>query len=116
MVPVGLRGWRLMVGRLAAHGFQVLLNRLLVELIRIPLDDPDGVLGTVAEAGPEAVAEVVGGEDRLAVHDADGALGADRDAEAAAVALLFVDLYDFSDHWRGFSRSLGSWSWLIQKK
>jgi hypothetical protein len=77
---------------------QVLFNGRLIEIIGIPLDDGDGVLGTVTEAGTETVAEVIGSKSRLAVDDGDGPFGAGRHAQSAAVAFFFVNLDNFSDH------------------
>jgi hypothetical protein len=34
-------------------------DRLLVELIRVPLNDPQGILGTFTEAGSQPVAVLV---------------------------------------------------------
>jgi hypothetical protein len=42
-------------------------NRGLVKFIGLPFNDPDGVTRAFAEAGPETVAEVVGGEHRLSI-------------------------------------------------
>ena len=77
---------------------QMLFHGGFFEIIGVPLDDGDGIPGTIAQAGPQPVAQVVGGNLRLAAYDLYGALGARRDAKPAAVALLLVYLHDFSDH------------------
>ena len=79
-------------------GCQMLFHGGLVELVRFALLDGDGVHGALTQAGPQAVAEVVGGQHRLAVDDGDGPLGAGGYAVPAAVTFIRVDLYDFSQH------------------
>ena len=87
-----VRGGRAPAGREVGH------DRRLVEGDRLALDDGDGALRALAEAGAQAVAQGVGGEARLPVDERDGALGAGRDALAAAVALRLVDLDDLPEH------------------
>jgi hypothetical protein len=87
-----------MGGRLGPGKAEVFFHGLLVEFGGGALLDEDGVLGAVAEAGAEAVAEVVGEESGLAVDDPDRPFGTSRNAEAAAVALVFVDFYDVAIH------------------
>jgi hypothetical protein len=77
---------------------QVFCHRLLVELLGLPLDDRDGVLGAFTQAGAQPIAEVVGGEDRLAVNDPYGPFGAGRDTEPASVTSILIYPNDLSDH------------------
>jgi hypothetical protein len=62
--------------RLIPRIVEVLIDRGFVECVGIPLDDADGVPGTVTEAGSQPVAEVVCGKYRLAVHDLYGSFRA----------------------------------------
>ncbi len=73
-----------------------MLDGVIVEVIGGSFFDADGVFGAMAEAGSEAVAEVIGDEFGFAVDEADSAFGAVWDAEAAAVAFILVDVDDFS--------------------
>jgi len=84
-------------GRLALAS-QVLFHRSLVKGVGIALLDADGILGAFTQAGPQAVAEVIGSQHRLAVDDLDGPLGAGGNTQAATVALVRVDLHNFSQH------------------
>jgi hypothetical protein len=78
---------------------QVLFHSDFVEFVGLALDYFDGVLGALAEAGAEPVAEVVGREHSLAVYHLDGPFGAGGDAESATVAFVLVDLNNFPDHY-----------------
>jgi hypothetical protein len=69
-----------------------------VEGIRIPLLDGNGVSGTVAKAGAEPVAKVVGHKPGLAVDNLDGAFRTSRHTKSAAVAFIFIDSDDIPDH------------------
>jgi hypothetical protein len=79
-------------------GGQVFLHRRLVKGVGLPLLHGDGVLRAFTEAGPETVAEVVGGEHCLAVDYLDGPLGAGGNAEPADVTFFRIDFDDFSQH------------------
>jgi hypothetical protein len=70
----------------------------LVELVGIALFDGDGILGTVPQAGAEAVAEVVRDQPGLAVDDLNRPLGTGRHAQPATVAFVFIDSHNFTDH------------------
>lgn len=83
---------------LACRFPEVPCHRILVKLVGYPLDNRDGVLGALAETGPQSVTEIVGGKYRLAVNDPDGPFRAGWDAETAAIASLLIDLDDFSNH------------------
>jgi hypothetical protein len=87
-----------MGGRLGPGNTEVFFHGLLVEFGGGALLDEDGVLGAVAEAGAETVAEVVGQKSGLAVDDPDRPFGAGGYAEAAAVALVFIYFYDVAIH------------------
>jgi hypothetical protein len=77
---------------------QPLFNGVLIEGIGVTFDYPDGILGALPQAGSEPVAEVVGGKSCLAVHNCYGPFGTGGNAETAAIASVFIDLYDFSFH------------------
>jgi hypothetical protein len=76
----------------------MLFDRGFIEFVRFPLDDPDCILVTFAEAGAQPVAQVIGGESCLAVDDSNRPFGAGGDAEAAAVAFAVIYLNYFPDH------------------
>jgi hypothetical protein len=54
----------------------MLLHRQLVEFVRVPLNNPQGILGTFTEAGPQSVTVLVGYQTGLPVNYFDSALGA----------------------------------------
>jgi hypothetical protein len=85
------------------------VDRLLVEGVGLALGDADRAARTLSEAGAEPVAQPVGGELRLPVLDVERALGAGRDAVAAAVAERLVDFHDLANHEGGFSHERGVW-------
>jgi len=95
------------VGRAeVGHLRQVSLDGGLVELVGVTFGDRDGALGALAQAGAQAVAEVVRQQARLAADDLDGALGAGRHAVAAAVAEVLVDVHDLA-HGHGVRPPVG---------
>jgi hypothetical protein len=71
----------------------MLLYRRFVEFIGLPAFDSDGSLRAVAKAGPQSVAKAIRYQTSLAVDYLNSSLGAGRDTIAAAVALLFIDMY-----------------------
>jgi hypothetical protein len=75
---------------------QVLMHLFLVKVVGFPLLKPDRVHWAVAEARSQSVAEVFRHEPCLAVNDLDGPLRAGRDALAAAVAQVGVDVHNRS--------------------
>ncbi len=77
---------------------QVLLDRLLIEILRVPLHDGQGAGGAAAYARPQSIAETVADDMRLAIAELDGALRAVHDALATAVAQLPVDIDDLASH------------------
>jgi hypothetical protein len=77
---------------------EVLFNSRLIKLLRIALDNGDGILGAVAETGAETIAEIISRELCLAVDNGDGSFGAGRHAHSATVAFFFVNPDNFSDH------------------
>ena len=77
-------------------GVDKFLYGILIERIRLRIDDHKRAPRAFAEAGAQAVAVLLRHEPRLAVHDPDGALRAGGDAEPAAVAFFFIDPDDFS--------------------
>ena len=76
------------------------LDGVFVEILGLPFDDVQGVIGAFPQAGPQAVAIFFGGQGGLAVYDLDGAFGAGGDAQAATVATFGVDFnyFTFNDH------------------
>jgi hypothetical protein len=46
----------------------MLLHRLLVELVRVPLNDPQGITGAFTKAGTQPVAVLVGYQTGLPVN------------------------------------------------
>ena len=93
------------------HGFRpacfrhMLSRRYGVVVRHIHLHDLERAGRAFAHAVAEAVAELLLDQLRLAADQLQRALGAGRDACAAAVAEVFVDLYDFAFHSRP-----GCWS------
>ena len=84
--------------RLAADLLEMCFDSGLVKLIRFAFFYSDGIERAIAEAGAEAVTEVVGNQAGFAVDNLDGAFGTGRDTESAAVAFLFIDLDHFANH------------------
>jgi hypothetical protein len=72
----------------------VAAHRLLVEFVRVAFFHGDGSPGALAQAGPEAVTEVVREQAGLAADDLDRALGARGDTVPATVAKILVDVHD----------------------
>jgi hypothetical protein len=56
-----------------------------------PFFDDQSPLGAFPQAGPQAIAKLVGQQPGLAVHDLDGPFRTGGDAEAAAVTFFLVD-------------------------
>jgi hypothetical protein len=56
------------------------------------------ILRTITKAGAKTVAKVFGRKNRLTVFDPDCPFSTRRDAKPATITLLFVNLYNFSDH------------------
>jgi len=83
------------------HGFQFLVHGVFVEFVGRAFDDLERAHGAVAQACAQAVAELVGLESGLAVHDADGPFGAVGQAFAAAVAQFLVYFHDLSGRFHG---------------
>ena len=65
---------------------------------RFPLLEGDGTRGALRETIAKAVTEVLPGQLRFAVHHFDGTFVARLCAQPTAVAILFVDADDLSDH------------------
>jgi hypothetical protein len=76
-------------------------HSFLIKFISFALDDVKGVFRALADAGAQAVAEIVRHHFGLAVNDPDGAFGAGDNALAAAGAAFFIYLYDLSFHFHG---------------
>ena len=85
---------------------KVLIHGGFVEGVGFTLNDLEGPCRAMTETGAETVALDVAHQLRLAVNDRDGALGARRNAVAAAVAQRFVDLNDFPNRHSSFLRYL----------
>jgi hypothetical protein len=82
----------------AAHLAYMLHGGLLVEFLSLALNDVQGVFRAMPDAGSKPVTKHVSDNSGLAVDDGQSALGASRHALAAARALFFVYLDDFSFH------------------
>jgi hypothetical protein len=74
------------------------LNSLFIEFISITLDDLDGILRTLAQAGPQSVTKIVCCKNRFPIHDPDGSFSAGRYAEPAAIASILIYPYYFAYH------------------
>jgi hypothetical protein len=72
------------------------LHGVVVVFVRLAHLDGQRPLRAMAQAGPKPVAVAVRDHLGLAIHDDQGALGAVRHAQSAAVALLLVDPDYFS--------------------
>jgi hypothetical protein len=79
---------------LGAQALEVPGHGGLVVLVGLALLHGDGSLGTLAQAGAQAVAQVLGQQSRFAIYQSNGPLGAGGDALTATVALLLVDCDD----------------------
>ena len=83
-------------GGRAARLQNVVEGGLGIVLAALPLDDLEGVGRADVQAGPQPVAIDLADKDGLVLGvEGQGALGAGRRAEAAAVALIAIDLDDF---------------------
>jgi hypothetical protein len=89
------RGLGELSGSEAFHG-------LLAVLVSLALNDGYCPLRTVPKAIAEAVAVAVADEPCLSIHELDGAFVARGDAEAAAVALLLVNVDNATQHVNSF--------------
>jgi hypothetical protein len=78
-------------GAVRTDGVKMFFNRGLIKAVRLPLDDPYRILRALSETGSETVAEVVGGQNRLAVDNRDRPFGAGRNAESTAVTFVRID-------------------------
>jgi hypothetical protein len=76
---------------------------LLIEILRLPFDDPEGIIGTFAKTGPESIAVLFRDQSYLPVHNLEGSLGARGHTHRAAIAFFFVDLNDLSFDFHFFS-------------
>jgi hypothetical protein len=76
---------------------ETLVNGIMVVLIRVPFHHGDGVQGTRAQAGAQAVAIYIADKLRLAIDYLESALGAIRYAQSAPVTLVFVYMNHRSD-------------------
>ena len=74
----------------------MLFHRFFVKIIGFTLHHVKRVPGALPETGAQAVAVFFRHQAGLAIDDLDGPLGARRDTLPAAVALFFLDLYDFA--------------------
>ena len=72
------------------------LHGRLVEILGLPFNNLQGVVGAFPQAGPQAVAIFFGRQSGLAVDDLDGPFGAGGHALAAAVATVGVDFNNFA--------------------
>ena len=89
--------------RAAVAGGQVCRHGSLVVGSGFPLDEGDGVGGAGRQAVAQPVAVVVAHQARLAVDHGDGTLVARVDAQAAAGALVLVDVNNLAEHGTSFA-------------
>jgi hypothetical protein len=82
----------------AAHAAHMLHGRFLVKILGFTLDDVQGVLWAMPDAGSEPVTKHIPHDLGLAVDDGQSTLGAAGHALAAARALFFFYLNNFSFH------------------
>ena len=71
------------------------LNRFLVKLIRLAINNPQRVLGTFIQAGPQAVTVLIRYHPGFAIHNGNSPFGTGRDTVSASIAELFVDFNYF---------------------
>jgi hypothetical protein len=71
---------------------QMALRRLFVEFLDLPLLDSNGSLRTFPEACAEAITIYLTDEFCLTIYDLNSPLGTGWDTDAAAIALLLIDL------------------------
>jgi hypothetical protein len=76
----------------------IFLDGGFVEIIGFALFDMNGVLWTVAEAGTQAVTQIVGHEFGFAVDDLNGTFRTGRHAKTASVAFFLIDMNDIPFH------------------
>ena len=74
------------------------LNGRFVVSRRLALDKRNGTLWATRQAIAETVAKIIAHKPGLPVNDLNSPLVARFGANSAAVALLLVDLYDFTNH------------------
>ena len=84
--------------RLTANLFQVLIDSNLIKLISFTLFNRNGVEWTVAKAGAQAVAKVVGEQLGFTVYNLNCTLGTRGYALAATVALFLINFDHFTKH------------------
>ena len=72
------------------------LNGLLVKLLCFSLNDRNGILRTVAEASPQAIAERIRDEFCLALYDLERTLGTVGDAKGTPITFFVIDPDDLS--------------------
>jgi hypothetical protein len=77
-------------------GRQVFFHCDLVKLIGLTLFNGDSALGTLAQAGAQAVTQILRRQYRFSVDHGDGTLGAGRYALATAVAFILINFYNLS--------------------
>ncbi len=77
---------------------QVVFYGGFIKLIGFTLDDLDGILGTMSEAGTETVAEIIGDQLGLAINDLNSTFGAGRHTKPATITLVLIYNYDFPFH------------------
>ena len=73
-----------------------MLHGYLIKLLSITLLNFDGTLRAFAKTGAKPVAVLIADKPCLAIDDLERALGTGYDAQPAAIALLLIDMDDFS--------------------
>jgi hypothetical protein len=74
----------------------MIFHRLLVKLVCLPLNNPQGILRTFSQACTQPVAVLVGNEPGLSIHYFNSSLRAGYDTLSAAITALIIYLHNFS--------------------
>jgi hypothetical protein len=73
-------------------------GNIFIEFLGLALHHPDGILGTMSQAGSQTVAVFVADQPGLALNDLQRTLDTVGDAFSAAVAFILVYLDYFAFH------------------
>lgn len=84
--------------RSGSHFHPACLNRLLIKLIRLTFDDPDGIARAFTEAGTETVTKVISSKNCFTINNFDCPFGTGRNTESATVTFLLIDFNNISFH------------------
>jgi hypothetical protein len=72
----------------------MLFYGVLVEILRLPFDDLEGILGALSQTGPQPITELLSDEPGFPVYDLYSALGTGRNTYPTAITCCFVDFDD----------------------